>query len=830
MIRHICMALATSSVFAIAGTAHAQTTSADPAAAAQEANEGTDRTQGDIIVTARRRDESLRDVPQTITAVTTEEFEKLNILNLADITKVVSGLQIQGTNVSMRGVTFDPNSAAAVPTTATYLNDAPVLPAELFKANFDVGQVEVLRGPQGTRRGISSPSGAITFTTKRPDLSEVGGYISGTATNRDQDNLQGAVNIPIVPDAFAIRVAGLFDNNEGNGIRSVNNPAQPYERTRAVRVSARLEPTSSLHANVVYQYLYDKSLNFGGAVFGNGSPGGVNPNTPAGYNGPVLTPFDRRAVVAYPSVGEQRVHLLTGQVDWTFAGQQLSYVGSYQQYNTQPTSSIGDPGNILKGYPLNGTLFRSIDTVKTNEIRLSSQDRIAGFLDYVVGAFWLNDFVDTRGSQGVVGFGSGTFGAPGSVANPAIAPNLRYAIETLLSTPRSISEFSVFGTATAHIGDKLEVEAGVRRINSRIDSDLTASLAPFFSAAALPAGTCALVGGQFAATYPGICDIPVAGSVVLSSGQHVRSKPWIYHASIKYQVTPDLMVYALTGSSWREGIVGIGISNPTNDPSLNQYLFLRPETSKSYEAGFKWSFLDRRALLNVSYYHQTYDGYIYGVPGSINYLNGTAISSNPFFANVPAKVDGVDVELSGQISDRWSGSLNFSYANGRISAKVPCNDGNFDGVPDGITPTVAGFTSAGVRVATCQVSTGSSSAPKWNLRVQSEYKAPLSDRVEGFVNGLLGYQPRNPNASQTYVVPGYALLDLFVGVRDPSRRWEVALFGKNITNTTKILNQDPGQIQPPGRTPLFGPTGYTNVTLTAPREFGINLRYAFGSR
>lgn len=828
MIRGICVVLASSSMLALSAAAAAQ--SADPAAAAQEANDGVDRTDGDIIVTARRRDESLRDVPQTITAVTAEEFEKLNILDLADITKVVSGVQIEGTNVSMRGVTFNPNSAAAVPTTATYLNDVPVLPAELFQANFDVGQVEILRGPQGTRRGISSPSGAITFTTKRPDLTEVGGYLSGTATNRDQHNLQAAVNLPVVPGVLAMRVAGLFDDNEGNGIRSVNNSAQPYDRTRAVRVSARLEPTSSLRANVVYQYLYNKSLSFGGAVFGNGSPGGVNPNAPAGYNGPVLTPFDRRAVVAYAAVGEQRVHLLTAQVDWEFAGQQLSYVGSYQKYSTRPTSSIGDPGNILQGFPLNGTLFRSDDTVKTHEVRLSSRDRIGGFLDYVVGAFWLNDDVDTRGSQGIVAFGDGSFGAPGSIANPGSPPNFRYAIETLLSTPRSISEFSLFGTATAHIGDNLEIEAGVRRINSRIDSDLTASLAPFFSAVSLPAGTCAFIGGQFGATYPGICDVPVPGSVVLTSGQHVRSKPWIYHASIKYQVTPDLMVYGLTGSSWREGIVGIGISNPTNNAQLNQYLFLRPETSKSYEAGFKWSFFDRRALLNVSYYHQTYDGYIYGVPGSINYLNGTAVSANPFFANVPAKVDGVDVELSGRITDRWSASLNFSYANGRINSKVPCNDGNFDGVPDGITPTVAGFTNAGVAVATCQVSTGSSSAPKWNLRVQSEYKAALSDRVEGFITGLLAYQPRNPNASQTYVVPAYALLDLFIGVRDPSRRWEVALFGKNITNTTKILNQDPGQIQPPGRTALFGPTGYTNVTLTAPREFGINLRYAFGSR
>ena len=73
-----------------------------------------------------------------------------------------------------------------------YLNEMPVEPNTMFQATFDIGQIEVLRGPQGTLRGRSSPSGAITYTTRRPDLTEVGGYISMLGTSRGDINMQGA--------------------------------------------------------------------------------------------------------------------------------------------------------------------------------------------------------------------------------------------------------------------------------------------------------------------------------------------------------------------------------------------------------------------------------------------------------------------------------------------------------------------------------------------------------------------------------------------------------------------------------------------------------------
>ena len=107
---------------------------------------------------------------------------------------------------------------------------------------------------------------------------------------------------------------------------------------------------------------------------------------------------------------------------------------------------------------------------------------------------------------------------------------------------------------------------------------------------------------------------------------------------------------------------------------------------------------------------------------------------------------------------------------------------------------------------------------------------PLSNQLEGYVRGLFAYQPRNSNASQTYTIPSYALLDLFLGVRSADGRWEVTAYGKNILNTREVVALGAGEIIPPlNLRNTFGDTGYTTFALSPRREFGVNLRMSFGS-
>ena len=143
----------------------------------------------DIIVTARRIDENLQDVPLTVNVVSDQKLKDLNLFNGSDLAAVVPGLNFAPTTpgntptLGLRGAARGAAGGRLDPTVQTYLNEAPVTDVMVYQALYDIGQVEVLRGPQGTLRGRPSSAGAITFTTKRPDLNEITGYVSLACIN-----------------------------------------------------------------------------------------------------------------------------------------------------------------------------------------------------------------------------------------------------------------------------------------------------------------------------------------------------------------------------------------------------------------------------------------------------------------------------------------------------------------------------------------------------------------------------------------------------------------------------------------------------------------------
>ena len=137
----------------------------------------------------------------------------------------------------------------------------------------------------------------------------------------------------------------------------------------------------------------------------------------------------------------------------------------------------------------------------------------------------------------------------------------------------------------------------------------------------------------------------------------------------------------------------------------------------------------------------------------------------------------------------------------------------------------------GALVYLCKSSQAISTAPSWNATLQSEYSMPLAKNVEGFARGLLDYYPRNPNTGLGYVVPSYALANLYLGVRGADEAWEATVFAKNLANRFVTLTR--------GYTPIvegggigasFGSTGYYNTSFTQPLQVGLSLRYAWGSR
>ena len=236
-------------------------------AGSASAEEGND--DADIIVSARRREEKLQDVPVVVTAVTSEQVEKLNLREAKELVALVPGLDFKSygyaSSMQLRGLTFDINSGS-LSSVATYLNDAPINARALFSQLYDIGQVEVLHGPQGTLQGQAAPSGCGHLHHPQAQPYRVWRRAQWHGDQCHGYNINGALNIPVVKDILAIRVAGVYDKNRSNRVHTVAttalaNKAEPFAEEKGGRASILFTPTNSIRIEGVYQKI-DYSTSF----------------------------------------------------------------------------------------------------------------------------------------------------------------------------------------------------------------------------------------------------------------------------------------------------------------------------------------------------------------------------------------------------------------------------------------------------------------------------------------------------------------------------------------------------------------------------------------
>jgi len=825
-----------------------------------EASPGSDTEAAplqEIVVTARRRAEALEDVPQVVDAVTSATLAKYNIQQLQDVQALVPGLTMfadnTGTNAtaSMRGASFFVVTGIT-PTVNFYLNEVPQSTYVVMQSMYDVGQIEVLRGPQGTLRGRSSPSGAITITPHQADTSELGGNVGIQDTDRNSVKADGAFNLPLIKGILAIRFAGEIDDNRLDHVTSLNDPARPHGLTTGERVSLTFTPTDDFKFTAMYQHLAN-SKRFYLGVAGSGAPGGPLgtcniqglvgvipiPCPPAGYNGPVLTPQDRRAVSNAPQTYTHSDYVLTAEAEYSFAGQKLTWVGGYYNQHFVSGQNFPDSANMVPG----GVVPLDIDDVSnpewSQELRLSSEERVAGRFDYTAGLFY-DHFRDDITLPWPAAYLPGAFGSPLGLPNPSTLDN-RYLIYSDTFEHAINVEKSAFASVTWHIDDKTDLTGGGRYIISTDDDSidtylrsdgiiaLPAYLPTAFGGLGLPPGTpCSFVPGAVGQTYPNTCDLPSA--VVAPPGRVLTNKfsgrwtPKVWNASLSHSFMDGVLAYLTYGTAWRRGGAVIGVRSG-NDPVLTRLTQLQPENSKGWELGLKTRFLDNRAQVNIAAYRQTFDAFSYVTP-YVQYLgdNGNGVLSPQqyqFPVNVPAIVKGVDFDSALQVFKRWSVGLGFSYADGHmVNASIPCNG-----------PVL----SATQRVRLCDSNASISSAPTWNAALKSEYSMPISSAIDGYVRGLLTYYPKNDRANgegSGFTADAYGLLNLYIGAQHADGRWDIQFFARNLTNTQKPLTYSPTQevsFVPPVNL-NFGQSGYYRTTMTPLREFGIMARYAFGSR
>ena len=190
-----------------------------------EAAQGNGDMLDTIIVTAQKREQSIRDVPISIVAIGGEELEARGIEDVLDLSLTVPGLSVSDSGVFQRRIYMRGlgNIAGSQSLVGIYLDEVPLSsgnPSQNFDLRtFDLDRVEVLKGPQGTLYGQGSVGGTIRFITNSPNLDAVEGRVNASAyfteDGAPSQQVQGVVNIPLVEDTLAVRVVGSFENVGG---------------------------------------------------------------------------------------------------------------------------------------------------------------------------------------------------------------------------------------------------------------------------------------------------------------------------------------------------------------------------------------------------------------------------------------------------------------------------------------------------------------------------------------------------------------------------------------------------------------------------------------
>lgn len=758
----------------------------------------------EIVVTARRKDESLQDTPVSVSAVTEQTLKDLNITNFADLGAVVAGLSLEedviASSASLRGIKYEV-LAQAPASVEFYMNESHATALQTMQKMFDVSQVEVLRGPQGTLRGRAAPSGAITVRTASAELDSFGGYIDATLSDDGDQNYQAAVNLPIIEDKLAIRVAGFWDESNLNDVSSAFGGGESDYEGNGYRFTLTAQPIDDLYINATYERIRPERTIFTPVESIAGAPASIKAR-------------DLKAVQDDPEESTQDIETTTLNIAWDINDSvALYYTGGYHSVVLEQFPSV-DPTNAIDDtYPAElqnavGYLYNDVDIIN-HEIRLQSIEPLFGKLDYVIGAFYEDQkstvhfasatFVNDQVPDGAFGFipgyvNGGTFVSSTDIFNYGNGNN------------SDTQENSYFINLTYHFTDDTELAVGARQIQYNDNSYL----------------------------------------VLESTGTELQNVDTdedheIFTAVLTHHFNEDLMGYASWGTSWRAGPTLVGVFANSYSPTLRSFIEMPSETSDSYELGMKSTWMDGRLRVNAAIYRQEFENFAYRAQEGI-YFDTDGFIAGPIgvynlSAAVPVIVNGAELEVNFAATENLTLGALLAYAKGEIDGgAVPCND---YGQASGVAPTLAQIQAAvgSDQVASCTTDQQTNTDPDFTASLTAEYGFSIAN-LDAYVRGLYSYKGSSDNSPTNPLddVGSYGILNLYAGLSDPSGVWSAMLYIKNVADTVKVVKRDADLASLTISNDQLGgflagstlaESNYRAVQLTPEREIGINLRYNF---
>ena len=522
-----------------------------PAAFAQEAAAGpaADRDSLDTItVTARKREETIQDVPVAVTAFTAETLDKLNVEDLSDLDAQVPNLTIYAARGSsstltayIRGVGQSDPLWGVDPGVGLYLDDVYIArPQGALLDVFDVGRVEVLRGPQGTLYGKNTIGGAIKYVSK-PLPEEFEGFASLTVGNYSQLDAKAAIGGPLFGHDSGIRarlsVASL--NRDGFGENVVTKQPVSDKEINALRFSIGAFSQDDFDVQFAFDWMDDQSGVRGAQM--------LAPNRFAPTSAQMDSRYDVRN--GMPNVNDTEMKGASVTVNWrpndSWA---LKYVGAKRESDTETNIDF----DTLQNKIADVKAFYS-DEQTSNELQANYDGG-----GRARGVFGVYRFHGRAGGRVLNNFFNLLFGdTQGNV----------YTSSTAL-----------YADWTFDLTDRLKLDVGARYT----DEDKHAVV---------------LNRGYSDSTYTR------PTSIAANFDKTINFKNTSPKISLDYQINDDIMVYGLASRGFKSGGYNIRAQATAVPRSAEPF---QDESVDSFEIGSKMAFLDNRLFLNLSAFHNKY--------------------------------------------------------------------------------------------------------------------------------------------------------------------------------------------------------------------------------
>jgi iron complex outermembrane receptor protein len=718
----------------------------------------------EIIVTARKRDESLQSVPITVNVFTAATIQAAGIESPRDFIAMVPNMTLVETQnvgnsfITIRGISQARNSEPSVAVLVDGVLETN--PYEFTQELYDIQQIEVLKGPQGALYGRDAIGGAIIINTADPSDHFEGSTRVGVG-NGPAEKVQAAISGPLDSEGtLRYRASVNFYDTDGY-LQNVylDRKADPY-RDYAARLRLVWKPNDQFSADLRFSYDLTETTAYYFVI-----PRSDESNPYSDFTTPPNA-NDTTSPIQNNNLGtDNRTVLDTAlKLDYSPGYGTLTSISDYNHtkeidtgdaYDFRPVTTSDNyaltadvPASEGGPYDESQSQFVDVQTF-SQEVRFTSPT-VGGF-SWIGGAYYLHTerFISTGN---LVDRGDGV---PAVYQTPIVDPANPYATNTnatFLADSQNSNAWALFGDVTYEITPQWELDAALRydQDNGEDTTDTPTQFLPT---------TAAYTGEErkaiFSATQP--------------------------KGTLRYKPNDDWTFYGGWSRGFRSGgfnQTGVGeVARANGVLGVNDEF--QAEIADTYEIGVKSQFLDRRLTVDADVFHtQSRNGYFFV------YI---AADSTQNLGNLNATYKGAEFSVTAKPTDRLDVYGSFGYTDSRITAMAD--------------PTVIGNQAPLVSKNTA------------NAGVQ--YRQPLSDALSGTVR--LDYQEIGRTWWEPYNLTSrdpVSLVDLRLGLQ--AQRWTVTAWSKNLFN--KIYNAEfsPGNV---------GGAGFLWRAL--PRRYGVDLDYHF---